>query len=41
MKEVDFLMGKRLIIAEKPSVSKNIADALKIKGRQDGYFEGL
>ncbi|MBD3110160.1 type IA DNA topoisomerase [Bacillus sp. AGMB 02131] len=33
-------MGKRLIIAEKPSVSKNIADALKIKGRQDGYFEG-
>ena len=33
-------MGKRLIIAEKPSVSKNIADALRIKGRQDGYFEG-
>ncbi|MGW9015716.1 type IA DNA topoisomerase [Priestia megaterium] len=33
-------MGKVLIIAEKPSVSKNIADALKIKGRQDGYFEG-
>ncbi|WEZ07499.1 DNA topoisomerase [Priestia flexa] len=30
----------KLIIAEKPSVSKNIADALKIKGRQDGYFEG-
>lgn len=29
-----------IIIAEKPSVSKNIADALKIKGRQDGYFEG-
>ncbi|MED4140842.1 DNA topoisomerase [Priestia megaterium] len=28
------------MIAEKPSVSKNIADALKIKGRQDGYFEG-
>ncbi|RFU64085.1 type IA DNA topoisomerase [Peribacillus saganii] len=30
----------RLIIAEKPSVAKNIADALKIKGRSDGYFEG-
>ncbi|MGG0412262.1 DNA topoisomerase [Peribacillus simplex] len=30
----------KLIIAEKPSVSKNIADALKIKGRQDGYLEG-
>ncbi|MDM8151342.1 type IA DNA topoisomerase [Priestia megaterium] len=30
----------KLIIAEKPSVSKNIADALKIKGRQHGYFEG-
>lgn len=30
----------KLIIAEKPSVSKNIADALKIKTRKDGYFEG-
>jgi DNA topoisomerase III len=30
----------RVIIAEKPSVAKNIADALKIKGRQDGYYEG-
>ncbi|MGE7878507.1 type IA DNA topoisomerase [Peribacillus muralis] len=30
----------KLIIAEKPSVSKNIAEALKIKGRQDGYLEG-
>ncbi|PLS16284.1 DNA topoisomerase III [Bacillus sp. M6-12] len=30
----------RLIIAEKPSVAKNIADALKIKGRSEGYFEG-
>lgn len=29
-----------MIIAEKPSVAKNIADALKIKGRQDGYYEG-
>lgn len=33
-------MGCLLILAEKPSVSKNIADALKIKNRQDGYFEG-
>lgn len=30
----------RVIIAEKPSVAKNIADALKIRKRQDGYFEG-
>ncbi|MFD2043888.1 DNA topoisomerase [Ornithinibacillus salinisoli] len=30
----------RLIIAEKPSVAKNIADALLIKNKQDGYFEG-
>lgn len=29
-----------LIITEKPSVAKNIADALKIKNRKDGYFEG-
>lgn len=33
-----FLM--KLIITEKPSVAKNIADALKIKSRNDGYFEG-
>src|SRR5699024_8472713 len=30
----------KLIITEKPSVAKNIADALKIKNRKDGYFEG-
>ncbi|MGY0694866.1 DNA topoisomerase [Virgibacillus sp. FSP13] len=33
-------MGVALILAEKPSVAKNIADALKIKGKKDGYFEG-
>ncbi|MBU5454245.1 type IA DNA topoisomerase [Caproiciproducens sp. MSJ-32] len=31
---------KKLIIAEKPSVAKNIADAYNIKKRKDGYFEG-
>lgn len=31
---------KQLILAEKPSVAKNIADALKIKSKNDGYFEG-
>lgn len=36
--EID--MGVQLILAEKPSVAKNIADALKIKTKKDGYFEG-
>ena len=31
---------KKVIIAEKPSVAKNIADALKIKNRKDGYYDG-
>ncbi|MCM3023647.1 type IA DNA topoisomerase [Heyndrickxia ginsengihumi] len=29
-----------VIISEKPSVAKNIADALNIKNRKDGFFEG-
>lgn len=33
-------MGRKVIIAEKPSVAKNIADAFNIKTRRDGYFEG-
>ncbi|MBE6021949.1 MAG: type IA DNA topoisomerase [Cellulosilyticum sp.] len=31
---------KKVVIAEKPSVAKNIADAFNIKIRKDGYFEG-
>ncbi|MCP3740923.1 DNA topoisomerase [Rossellomorea sp. BNER] len=29
-----------VIISEKPSVAKNIADALNIRNKKDGYFEG-
>jgi len=31
---------RKVIIAEKPSVAKNIADAFGIKKRNDGYYEG-
>lgn len=33
-------MGLTLVLAEKPSVAKNIADALNIKHKQDGYYQG-
>ena len=33
-------MSYTLVIAEKPSVAANIAAALGIKGKQDGYIEG-
>lgn len=31
---------KKLIIAEKPSVARNIADAVNAKSRKDGFIEG-
>jgi len=31
----------KVIIVEKPSVAKNIVDALKIKTKKEGYFEGI
>lgn len=31
---------KKLIIAEKPSVARNIADAIQAKTRKDGFIEG-
>lgn len=33
-------MSLKLILAEKPSVAKNIADALNIKTKNDGYYSG-
>ncbi len=33
-------MGKQLIIAEKPSVARDIAKVLQCNGRRDGYIEG-
>ena len=33
-------MSYTLVIAEKPSVALNIAAALKVSGRKDGYIEG-
>jgi DNA topoisomerase-3 len=34
------MLMRKVIIAEKPSVAKNIADAFGIKKRNDGYYEG-
>lgn len=33
--------GIKVIIAEKPSVASNIASALNIRNRKDGYYEGI
>ena len=32
-------MGKKIIIAEKPSVAKTYANVLGVSGRKDGYIE--
>ena len=32
-------MGKKIIIAEKPSVAKTYAKVLGVSGRKDGYIE--
>ncbi len=32
-------MGKTLVITEKPSVAREYADILKVKGRKDGFIE--
>jgi len=34
------MVSMKLILTEKPSVAKNIADALHIKQKKEGYFEG-
>jgi DNA topoisomerase-3 len=34
------LMGKKLVLAEKPSVARDIAKVLKCTSRKDGYIEG-
>ena len=37
----DYIMGKSLFIAEKPSVAQEFAKALKINTKKhDGYLEG-
>jgi DNA topoisomerase-3 len=33
-------MGKKLVLAEKPSVARDIAKVLKCSSRKDGYIEG-
>ena len=33
-------MGKKLIITEKPSVAKSMAEVLGATNRKEGYFEG-
>ena len=33
-------MGKTLVLAEKPSVGKDIARVLGVRGRDDGFLEG-